>query len=228
MNATTTVVGSTTGGVTVVLATESEDGLTACCSHLLVGERPCGAPAPANDRGRPPRRRARALPNRPPREARAMTGPFKSTTKPGEFRAYCRKGEWLPLSDVLAWPREEQPDTTTSRWDGKRKTEVCIVPCDLEFTDPKVFEAHMAERHGKKPTMTPYPDQSTRSLSNRARGKWRTPKAPADHVPVKPSLKDVADSLRVCDCGFVFEHDGTWSADQWWREHVERCTERAA
>ncbi len=153
---------------------------------------------------------------------------FETRPKPSAFRAVCRQGSWVPLDEVLSWPREQQPDTTHTRWDSKLKCEVAAVPCTLDTTDRAVFETHMVEVHGKKPTMTPYPDQSTRSLSNRARGKWTTPKAPAEHVPAKPSLKDIAKAIETCpSCGLVAEIRGVGfgrNADElWWREHLRGC-----
>jgi hypothetical protein len=80
-----------------------------------------------------------------------MTSRFKGlkpgTRKPGEFKARCRRGEWVPISDI---PAEKQIEgmLKASRWDRRVKAEVTPVQCDFETEDRAAFEAHMAEVHG--------------------------------------------------------------------------------
>lgn len=107
-----------------------------------------------------------------------------------KFHARCRIGRWVPLAEVLTWPREDQPDGTRSRWDHKLECEVVPVTCDREFTDPAAFDQHMKDLHGKKPITG-----DSAPLVKRTRGKWRGPRLTDEGKPFEP--KDLEPGATV-------------------------------
>lgn len=119
-------------------------------------------------------------------------------TKP-RFQARCKLGRWVPLAEVLSWPREEQPDTAVTRWDRKQECEAVVVECAFETEDPQAFEEHMADVHGRKSSARGVWDWKThaRHLPYITRPMWRAPRA----KPFNP--KDWADvddvTLEVLD-----------------------------
>lgn len=144
--------------------------------------------------------------------------------RPGEFRAVCRKSEWVPLADVLALPTEAQPDTATSRWDHKLRCEVVAVACSFETDDREAYVEHMKTVHngGCKVRLSVAPLKM-----------WRYP-APGmglkpEGQPFKPSTQALAKDVRTCaSCGLVAEV-GERAADVlWWAEHERMCTGEAA
>lgn len=160
------------------------------------------------------------------------------TTKPGTFRATCRKGAWLPVDQLTLEERAEVDRREAERiarneyhslyrYDHKRKAEVASVECRLDTADRDEYLAHMARFHGQRPRNVMWADHSTQSLSNRARGKWRTPKAPPEGTPVRYSTKELAMSVVTCPCGFVMERDGSSAGELFIREHLELCAAEA-
>lgn len=153
----------------------------------------------------------------------------KTKRKPGDFRATCKlkhpvrydqvPDEIKPLVDAGILT----PGRVKSRWD-KKLGNVVDLACSFETTDTVEFERHMLEVHGKKPTLVPNPADSTQAISNRARGKWRGPKAQPEGTPVKPKDRESAKRLRDClRCGLVAEV-GELAADVlWWTEHERMC-----
>lgn len=149
----------------------------------------------------------------------------RGTTKPGEFRAYCRKGRWVELHDLVGM----DPDTLVSRWDPNARANVFAVPCNVEFDDRKAFERHMAEGHGVKPGTghragshingrhgtKPAPE-----VKPLGKGMWTGPRLTATGT----SLTDNRNETQTCpDCGLVAEVDDRAANVLWWDEHLRGC-----
>jgi hypothetical protein len=143
--------------------------------------------------------------------------PLIENGRPGDFRAVCRRKHWVPLHELLALPREEQPDTTTTRWDRKLACEVAEVRCAFDTTDRAVFEQHMRAVHNQKPSGPRQLKQGT--------GNWRPPRLFEDGQPFRASSKAIAESLRTCSrCGLVAEIvRGAPAHELWWAEHERGC-----
>lgn len=161
-----------------------------------------------------------------------------TTTARTKFHATCRKGAWLPLDQLTLEERADVESREAARlekagykgsslfrWDRKLG-EVALVLCSLDTADRDEYLAHMERFHGLKPTTMPCRGESTQPLSNRAKGRWRTPKAPSEYTGVKWSTKDLAASVRACrGCGFVVELGvGSTAIIE---EHKATCTARA-
>lgn len=137
--------------------------------------------------------------------------------RPGQFKAVCRKEEWVPLADVLTLPREQQPDTTVTRWDKKLRLEVCAARCDFTTDDPSAYLAHMSDVHGKKPRGPRQLKQGT--------GLWNAPKLRPEGKPwVDPSTRKDHSYTQTCGgCGLVAEVDDRPANVLWWAEHERMC-----
>lgn len=153
------------------------------------------------------------------------------TKKPGEFRAVCKKGVWVPVDEILRLPREEQPDTLQTRWDKKLGCEVGILPCRLDTTDRDTYLAHMAGVH---PDLTgPWTSNSLnpRQYGNETRSHrrpipipvklWKGPRLTDEGTPLKVRDSDV---VKTCGgCGLVAEVDARAANVLWWDEHERMC-----
>lgn len=157
----------------------------------------------------------------------------RGTTKPGEFRAYCRKGEWIPFDTLTPEQHEAaSAEQWPCRWDRKVSANVVGVPCNFETGDRATYLAHMADVH---------PDQTgpweSNSLDPRQYGNpTKTHRLPIS-IPVKmwkaPKLlpagcalatKDIERNLKTCgSCGLVAEVDARPANVLWWAEHERMC-----
>lgn len=140
------------------------------------------------------------------------------TSRPGEFRARCRRPRWVPLADVLdtwsaAQRAEQQVDTEKSRWDSKMRCEVVEARCAFETTNPGELERHLRELHGGGKRYT-VPSMRTR---------WHAPKLLPEGRPFE-TTKAIEKGLRTCaGCGLVAEVDFSNASRLWWSEHTSMC-----
>ena len=144
----------------------------------------------------------------------------RGTTEPGEFKAYCRQGRWVPLDEVLAWPHEKQPETAQTRWDKDSACEVALVECDFATTDRDEFEAHVLQLHRNRRVFG-YHESWTKDV----RKGWRGPRLLAEGKPwVDPSKRRNHSFTQTCGaCGLVAEVGDRLSDQRWWSEHVDLC-----
>lgn len=153
-------------------------------------------------------------------------------TKPGQFKAVCRLGRWLPLNDLLALPREEQPETLTSRWDKKLRCEVAQIQCDHEFTDRAVYEKHMKEAHDgglyrwDNGALTAE-IREVRNYSARMPLPVKPFASPRLTEDGKPWSDEKQPTVTCPACGLVMEEGATHAAALFIREHLEMCADRA-
>lgn len=155
-----------------------------------------------------------------------------STTK---FEARCNLSRHEAISALPHYLRREYEEKgyrkafreVRVRGDWRR-VECFLIPlCDgLVTNDPAEFERHMLVAHSKKPTMSLWPDQSTRSLSRRAQGKWRAPRLKPEGAPLSRTL---AEQVQTCpSCGLHAETPKTYGDELWWREHLDFCVAEQA
>lgn len=138
--------------------------------------------------------------------------------KPGVFQAHCRQVVWVPLAELLARPRDEQPDTTTTRWDRKLRCEVAQVQCAFETTDRAAYLAHMKDVHGKR-TFHGHNAPWAKTIKP-----WRGPKLEPEGKPWKdPSRSKDPLTVTCTHCGLVAETADTNAFDRWWAEHEAGC-----
>ena len=155
--------------------------------------------------------------------------------KPGEFKAFCRLGRLVPLNEVLALPREEQPDTAHSHWNRKLGCEVVSVQCAEEFTDREAFATHMRELHDggtyrwERASLEPSSREgSSKTFRPRIPVPVRRWKAPKLHDEGQP-FDTTKHPVRECEgCGLIAEFDGTQTWELWWAEHTFFCVGQAA
>lgn len=142
--------------------------------------------------------------------------PGRGTTKAGEFLAYCRKGEWVPLEDILRLPREEQPDTLQTRWDAKLKCEVGLAHCDFATADREAYAEHFKTVHRARQV---YGLSETWTAG--IKKMWRGPRLARDG---KDLPKASTELVRMClSCGLVAEVDSRAANVLWWDEHERGC-----
>lgn len=153
--------------------------------------------------------------------------------KPGEFKAVCRVAHAVPLAEVLAWPREDQPDTVLSHWNRKHGCEVVEIRCAETFTDRALFEAHMRELHDGglyrwESASLSSDVRLVRTFSPRMAvpvKMWKAPRLRGEGQPFDTSKHPVNE----CDgCGLIAEYDGSQAWELWWREHTAFCAGQAA
>ena len=144
----------------------------------------------------------------------------RGTKEPGEFKAYCKQSRWVPLDEVLSWPAEEQPNTTTTKWDAKLKREVAIVECAFGTTDPAAFDEHMKHVHRRQ---TVYGEHE--NLCKDVRKGWRGPRLLEEGRPwVDPSRRKGHSFTQTCArCGLIAEVGDTLADETWWNEHQRFC-----
>lgn len=144
----------------------------------------------------------------------------RGTTKPGEFKAYCKQGRWVPLDEVLSWPREEQPETTTTKWDKALRCEVALVECAFGTTDTEAFTEHMRSVHRRQAVYG-----LSENLAKDVRRGWRGPRLLKEGRPwVDPSRRKDHSFTQTCGrCGLVAEVGEALADERWWDEHVELC-----
>lgn len=151
------------------------------------------------------------------------------TSKPGQFRATCRRSSWVLEQHV---PQGWDLDTITSKWDKKQEAAVFLVPCTLDTTDRAEFEEHMRHKHDggiyrwDGGGLEPNPAE-TRNYNPRMAmpvRKAKLPRATSEGKPFK-TLKFIQRDLRTCtDCGLVAEIDGSNATELWWTEHQRGCS----
>lgn len=148
--------------------------------------------------------------------------------RPGDFRAVCKQGAWVPFHTLTEEQRAVEGLQT--RWDRTLALEVALVPCTLDTTDREVYAQHMAELHGdRKLWDSPWNlGDTAKTYRPRMPIPVKLPKGPAKATaagrPFKPT-KALERDLETCgECGLVAEVTDTEAAQLWWREHVERCT----
>lgn len=140
------------------------------------------------------------------------------TSRPGEFRARCRRSRWVPLADVLdTWSAEQraeqQVDTEKSRWDSKMRCEVVAARCAFETADPAELERHLQNLHGG----------GMRYTVPSMRRRWSAPKLLPEGRSFE-TTKAIEKGLRTCaGCGLIAEHTPTQQFELWWCEHTSMC-----
>lgn len=166
------------------------------------------------------------------------------TKKPGEFRATCRKGAYLPVDQLTleerAWAEAEDAARiergeygNVFKYDHRLKVETALVECTLDTTDRAELVAHMKRMHGgglhrwDNGSVDPQV-REVRNYSPRMQlpvKLWKPTRLTEDGKPWPATH----DRTKTCDdCGLVAEVDGTNASDLWWREHQEFCAERQA
>lgn len=175
--------------------------------------------------------------------SRTAAWPAPRTRKPGEFRASCRKGAYLPVHQLTeaerVWAEDEDARRRAEglyggvfKYDRRLKLETALVRCELDTTDPAELEAHLNRVHGGglyrwdagglRPT-----DRTVKNYAPKMAipvKPWKAPKLTEEGKP----WPENDDRTQSCPCGLVAEVGDLHADRLWWDEHINFCTERGA
>lgn len=168
-----------------------------------------------------------------------FVGDSQGTTTPGQFRARCAQGAWLPVDEITeeermaaeaedAQRRAEGKHSDVFKWDREKNVETAHVHCDLDTTDRDEYVAHMERVHGRT-TRNWAPSKVTGNgrLAASVLTPWEAPRLYENGAPLKVRTKQDAARVRTCEhCGLVAEVGDRHAGHQWWNEHTSFCTER--